>query len=68
MCFYLPFFLPFANFSIFLVPAIFFLQFSTAMMCKQKLEQQNNSVFNSALKAKHNLREYYLKNKNSTHH
>jgi len=45
MCFYLPFFFPFANFSIFLVPAIFFLQFSTAMMCKQKLEQQKNLIF-----------------------
>jgi len=46
MCFYLPFFLPFANFSIFLVPAIFFLQFSTAMiMCKQKLEQQQKKKF-----------------------
>jgi len=69
MCFYLPFFLPFANFSIgfsscHIFPAIF--NYNHKM--QKKLEQQKGSFFNSPLKAKHNLREYYLKIKNSTHH
>jgi len=68
MCFYLPFFLPFANFSTgfsscHIFPAIF-----NCNDVQKKLEQQKKSFLKSPLKAKHNLREYYLKNKNSTHH
>ena len=68
MCFYLPFFLLFANFSIGFSPCHIFPAIFNYNDVQKKLEQQNNSFFNPPLKAKHNLREYYLKNKNSTHH